>query len=91
MNQPSTLTVNTGDNAQGTFTFTDLQWDGPNFSGDAYNSLTKESGSVSGSEVWGAINATVLLSGQTSNIYVAAPSAIQAEYNSMNNLTLQNF
>lgn len=85
---PSTLTINTGDNAQGTFTFTNLQWNGNTFIGDAYNSLTKESGTVSGSETWGAISANVILPGQSTEINTSPPPAMQAELNSYNNVFL---
>ena len=88
---PSTLTINTGDNAQGTFIFTNLQWNGDSFSGNAYNSLTKESGSVSGTEQWQAINATISLPGQTTSIYIPPPTNVQAEFSAMQNAMLQSF
>ena len=88
---PSTLTINTGNDAQGTFVFSDLQWNGNAFSGNAYNSLTQENGCVSGTEIFGSINATVILQGQTTSIYTPPPPAMQAELNAMNNLTLNNF
>ena len=84
----SSITINTGNNEQGTFIFTNLEWDGPYFSGDAYNNLTKENGTVTGSEFWGAINANVILSGQTTMITTSSPQQMQSELNAMNNLTL---
>lgn len=64
MSQPSTMTINLG--PSDTFTFTNLQWDGPYFEGTATNN--NETGTVEGSEFFGGINATVTLPGQTSTI-----------------------
>lgn len=83
-NQPSTITINTSPSTQGTFIFTNLQWDGPYFEGNATNSLTGEKGSVEGSDFFGGINATVALPGQVSTITTTPtqPNPIYAAYNS---------
>lgn len=84
MSQPSSMTINTSSSTQGTFTFTNLQWDGPYFEGDATNSLTGEEGSVQGSEFFGGINATVTLPGQISTITTTPtqPNPMQQAFNS---------
>jgi hypothetical protein len=51
------MTIDAG-STQGTFIFTNLQWDGPYFEGDVTNSLSGEKGNVEGSEFFGGINAT---------------------------------
>lgn len=66
--QPSTMTISTSASTQGSFIFTNLQWDGPYFEGNATNSLSGEKGTVEGSEFFGGINATVTLPGQISSI-----------------------
>ncbi len=83
-NQPSTMTINTSPTTQGTFILTNLQWDGPYFEGNASNSLTGEKGTVEGSDFFGGINATVILSGQVSTITTTPtePNPTYAAYNS---------
>lgn len=82
--QPSTMTIDTSSSTQGTFTLTNLQWDGPYFQGDVTNSLSGQSGTVEGSEFYGGINATVNLPGQVSTITTTptTPNPTLAAYQS---------
>ena len=82
--QPSTMIIDTSASTQGTFTLTNLKWDGPYFQGDVANSFSGQNGTVEGSEFYGGINATFYLPGQVSTITTTptTPNPTLAAYQS---------